>query len=84
MQYLLNISRVYARGKVLQKCCKYLRVFFHVYVSQGALISKVTLLLKIPWSVCVMHSILDWITGLHQKDIRLCKEYISYITYDII
>ena len=31
-----------------------------------------------------MRSILDWITGLRKKDIRLCKEYISYITYDII
>ena len=31
-----------------------------------------------------MRSILDWITGLRRKDIRLCKEYISYITYDII
>ena len=82
--HLLNISRVYARGQVLQKCCKYLRVFFHVYVSQGALISKVTLLIKIHLSVCVMRSILDWITGLRRKDIRLCKEYISYFTYDII
>ena len=69
---------------MLQKCCEYLSVFFHVYVSQGALIKQVTLLIKIHLSVRVMPSVLDWITAQRRKDIRLCKGYISYIMYDII
>ena len=53
LQQLLNVSCGHARVYVLQKCRENLGIFLHVSVCEGALISKVTLLVGIHWLVQV-------------------------------